>query len=380
MPQHIRKRITKSGQPRWQVRVTAAHSSQGQPKEIIKTFQKYGAAKEFLNGILHDRDEGTLPIPNNHTLAQYLDFWLANVVVHRVRGLTHDSYSHQLGHYIVPLIGDVRMDRVTTNHVQQIVTQLARRRLSPRTIQYAIHVLRIALRDAVKQNLLPKDPTAHVVLPRQERTEVRTLTPDEARRFLSGATGHPREALFRVALDTGMRPSEYLAIKWADVDLNEARITVRRSISFRKGEWRFNEPKTARSRRTIPVTKTTINALRDHKKSQSKIRIRHADVWKNHDLVFTNEIGEPLDRKNLYRKPFKTLLKRLDLPEIRLYDLRHTCATLLLLGGMNPKVVSERLGHSSIVMTLDTYSHVMPDMQREAVETLERIFATPANQ
>jgi integrase len=172
-----------------------------------------------------------------------------------------------------------------------------------------------------------------------------------------------------------MRPEEYLALKWSDVDLQAGNATVQRTLVWRKGGgWYFGEPKTSRSRRTIPLPRTLVNDLADHRRKQGKSRLKKGLDYKNNDLVFATSEGTPILLRNLVRRHFLAVLTRAKLStSLRLYDLRHSCATLLLSAGENPKVVSERLGHASIVLTLDTYSHVLPSMQQAATEKLERI-------
>ncbi len=194
-------------------------------------------------------------------------------------------------------------------------------------------------------------------------------------RFLSAACEDEYSALFAFAVATGMRPEEYLALKWSDLDL-EARIaTVTRTLVWRKGGgWYFGEPKTARSRRTVTFPDPLAKVLRTHKAKQSEARLRLGTAYASENLVFGTVEGTPLNIRNLTQRHFKPLLKRANLSaSFRLYDLRHTCATLLLAANEHPKVVSERLGHASITLTLDTYSHVLPSMQQAASDKLERI-------
>jgi len=172
-----------------------------------------------------------------------------------------------------------------------------------------------------------------------------------------------------------MRPEEYLALKWSDLDLHAGTATVRRTLIWRKGGgWYFSEPKTSRSRRTVPLPLSLVGSLIDHRRKQSESRLKKGQDYQNYDLVFAASEGTPILLRNLVRRHFRPVITRAKLPDsLRLYDLRHSCATLLLSAGENPKVVFERLGHASIVLTLDTYSHVLPSMQQAATEKLERI-------
>lgn len=181
----------------------------------------------------------------------------------------------------------------------------------------------------------------------------------------------PHGLIFEVALVTGMRPEEYLALRWSDIDFERGTATVRRALVRHKKEFTFEEPKTARSRRSIPLPKPLIQKLARHKREQAERRLKAGCGWGNYDLVFCSETGTPHSVPNLTYRYFRPILTKAKLPRIRLYDLRHTCATLLLIAEENPKVVSERLGHSTIVLTLDTYSHVLPTMQQGATARLE---------
>ncbi|HYP00172.1 MAG TPA: site-specific integrase, partial [Pyrinomonadaceae bacterium] len=203
--------------------------------------------------------------------------------------------------------------------------------------------------------------------------ERRVLSPDEAVSFLEAAAAMPHGLIFEFALLTGMRPEEYLALQWSDIDFGRSTSTVRRALVRHKGSWSFQEPKTARSRRTIFLPAPLLQKLTAHKRKQAAQRLQTGSLWQAHDLVFCSETGSPLSIPNLTYRYFRPILEKAELPRIRLYDLRHSCATLLLVAEENPKVVSERLGHSTIVLTLDTYSHVLPTMQQGATARLEKL-------
>lgn len=206
-------------------------------------------------------------------------------------------------------------------------------------------------------------------MPHKER---RVLSPDEASAFLNAAV-MPHGLIFEFALLTGMRPEEYLALQWADVDFERSMARVRRALVRHKKSWSFEEPKTARSRRTVYLPAPLMQKLVAHKRSQAETRLKLCPVWQAFDLVFCSEEGTPLSIPNITYRYFRPILTTAKLPRIRLYDLRHSCATLLLIAEENPKVVSERLGHSTIVLTLDTYSHVLPTMQQGATARLEKL-------
>jgi integrase len=234
-------------------------------------------------------------------------------------------------------------------------------------------VLSFALKKAVELDILPRNVANFVQLPKQTRREMDTLTPDECGLFLDALKGERLAAMFSLALTTGMRPEEYLALKWSDIDLEKGTATVRRALITNRtgGSWHFSEPKTKQSRRTIPLPVSTIQELRTHRRRQLEAKLKLGTAWNDFDLVFASEIGTPLNPPNVTRA-FKKALKDAGIrTSVRLYDLRHTTATLLLQANVNAKVVSERLGHSTIVLTLDTYSHVLPNMQEAATEHLE---------
>jgi integrase len=170
-----------------------------------------------------------------------------------------------------------------------------------------------------------------------------------------------------------MRPEEYLALQWKDVDFERGTAQVKRALVRHKGSWSFEDPKTARSRRTIYLPAALLQKLAAHKRKQSESRLKLGAAWQAHDLIFCSDEGTPLFIPNITYRYYRPILTKANLPRIRLYDLRHSCATLLLAAEENPKIVSERLGHSTIVLTLDTYSHVLPTMQQGATARLEKM-------
>jgi integrase len=198
------------------------------------------------------------------------------------------------------------------------------------------------------------------------------LTSEQVERLLDVARGDRFEALFYLAVTTGMRRGELLGLKWEDVNLDRGTIQVRRSVSVVRGGLIFVPPKSAKGKRNIALTSRVVKVLKEHQVVQDKERLR-AD-WQENGLIFPTIVGTPMYPHRLVQRYFKKLLRKADLPNVRFHDLRHTCATLLLTKGVHPKIVQEMLGHSSIIITLDTYSHVLPNMQSEAVRAMDSFF------
>lgn len=367
--------IVARGERTWLVRVFMGRDANG--KQVFHNRTVHGTKKDaqaYLNAVLRERDLGTFVDPAPITLGAYLDRWLNEAAKPKVRERTHADYASLLARYVRPVLGGRRLRDLTPLDVQALYTSMLERGLSPRTVRYTHAVLSSALKQAVRWGMLARNVAELVDLPRQERREMRALSPEEAGRFLDAAKGDRWGVLFAFALTTGMRPGEYLALRWADVDLKAGTATVRQALVRTKGEWRFEEPKTAKSRRTVPLPASTSKALALHRVQQAEARLRAGAEWCDLGLVFAGEDGQPLDERNLVRRHFKPILQAAGLPgDLRLYDLRHTCATLLLAAGVNPKIVAERLGHASVTITLDTYSHVLPTLQRDATDRLEAI-------
>jgi len=209
--------------------------------------------------------------------------------------------------------------------------------------------------------------------PRMRRLEKKTLSPEQARVFLSAVAGDRFEALYVLAVTTGMRQGELFALKWSDVDVESATLQVRGTLQRTVTGLVISEPKTAHSRRSIAHSALAVDALRPHRVRQAEERLALGSAWEDCGLVFCNTIGKPRDAISFLRREYWPMLTRVGLPRMRFYDLRHTAATLLLRQGIHPKVVAEMLGHSTISITLDMYSHVMPDLQREASAAMDRL-------
>ena len=294
---------------------------------------------------------------------------------------TFGDYSEVLERYVRPKLGKVKLSSLRPLEIQALYSDMLERGLSPRTIRGTHVVLSSALKQAVRWHMLPMNPAQNVELPKRRRREMKTLSPDEVSAFLEAAKQDEHGLIFVFGLATGMRPEEYLALQWKDIDLQKGTATVQRTLCWRRqkgGGWYFGEPKTAQSRRTVPLPASIVRELSHHRARQAEARLKLGEKYQNLDLVFATAKGTPLHSENLATRNFRAIRERAGLSLITPYTLRHTCATLLLLAGENPKVVSERLGHSSIVMTLDTYSHVLPSMQQAATDKLEKMLFSKA--
>ena len=333
--------IIPRGEDTWLVRIFMGRDGNGKRRYLNKTVRgKKKAAQDYLSKTLTAISTGTFVEPSPLTLSEYLDKWLEAAARPRVSRRTADGYAGLLERYIRQPLGSKRLD---------------------------------ALKQAVKWGMIARNSSDLVELPKVPFKERRVLSPDEAQSFLTTAAEMPHGLVFEFALLTGMRPEEYLALQWRDVDLERSTAQVRRALVRHKKSWTFEEPKTQKSRRTVTLPSPLVKKLIAQRFKQNEWRLKIGSLWQQHDLVFCGETGTPLSIPNLTYRYFRPILTRAGLPQIRLYDLRHSCATLLLIAEENPKVVCERLGHSTVVLTLDTYSHVLPTMQEKATSKLEKM-------
>jgi integrase len=362
----------------WQVRIYTGRGPDGRREYINKTIKgNKKDAQTYLSATLSAISTGTFARPSPLTLSAYLDKWLAASKA-RVRPTTLASYKFLIQNYIKPHIGTMRLSDLRSLHVQALyATMESELKLGPRTIKYTHSVLSGALKQACHWNMLAINPADGATLPRQVRRDMQALDPKQAQAFLAGCERDTGGVALMLALSTGMRPCEYLGLQWSDVDLEGGQVTVNHSLTWGKGEgWTLTEPKTPRSKRTIPLPASMTRLLVDHRRRQNEARLKAGKGYENHGFVFAMPHGVPVRLRYLDRYHYKPTLKRAGLPTtMRVYDLRHSSATLLLAAGENVKVISERLGHASVTLTLDVYSHVLPGQQEAASAKLERLFA-----
>jgi integrase len=326
---------------------------------------------EKLTKAKADRDGGLVFDADNLRLGEYLGRWLADSVRDTVRPTTFERYEQIVRLHIRPVLGQLKLKSLTSAHVRGLYRQKLDAGLSPRSVQYVHVTLHKALEQAIADGLIPRNATKAVKPPQVRREEMRPLTAEQVRILFDAAKGDRLEALYVLAVTTGLRQGELLGLKWDDVDLEAGTLRVRRTLTTAKGGPQLTAPKTKGSRRTVKLTQSAVKALRSHLEHQLDEIDKADSLWRENGLIFASESGDPMDRRNLTTHRFKPLLKRAGLPQIRFHDLRHTCATLLLTKNVNPKIVSEMLGHASIAITLDTYSHVLPNMQDSAAEAME---------
>jgi integrase len=308
-----------------------------------------------------------VPRPNPESLfSEYTDWWLTIAVNPKLRAKTARDYAGHLRRYALPHLGRQRLDSLRPLDIQTTVGALVKQELSPRTIRYTHSILHAAFEQAVKWELIDKNPAAQTVLPRKQSLEVVTLTREQAVRFTRACERDAFGPVFLLALSTGLRPREYLALRVKDMRFTESKLMVERTVERHKGRWLFQETKRPGSRRIVSLPAEMTQCLEAYCR-------RHNKLTEPDRLLFEARRRTPLHERNLVQRVFKPFLKRAELPNIRLYDLRHSFATLSLSAGLPVRWVAEQLGHASVAFTLEVYGHLLCDTRDQAAERLGMI-------
>lgn len=319
--------------------------------------------------------DGSAHLGPDPRLDAYIRAWLEgkNAVV---KPTTHRRYKDYVELHIIPELGQLKLSRVTAPAIRSFYTSRLSVGLSAQSVKHLHRVFSQALSAAEADGVIAKNPARHVKPPRVLKREIEAFTEDELRSILHTASGNPLEALYVTALTTGLRQGELLGLRWQDIDLKIETLHVRRSLMWVGGKPILDSPKTESSQRQVRLSPPAVVSLRRHRAAQNERRLRLADIWRtDHDLVFTNEVGGPVNQSNLSKRGWRRLLENAGVRYRNFNTTRHTAATILLKRGVHPKVVQEMLGHSSIMVTLDVYSHVIPDMQQTAADAMAEVLA-----
>ncbi len=361
--------VTKRKDGRWMARYTVYTVKGPQRKSVYGKTRK--DASDKLAKILSDCAEGIVYEDDNMTMDEYLDRWLKGSVRGSVRKSTYDRDAYLVANHIKPTLGRIKIKKLSPAHVQGFYRERLDTGLSPSTVHKIHAILHKALAQAVKWHMVPRNVTEATDPPKPALKEMRPLSTEEVHKLLDAVRGDRFEALYVLAITTGMRRGELLALRWQDVDLENTTLSIGRTLTRDGGRFTFGEPKTKKSRRSIRLTTQAAQTLREHLERQLRDIEMLGDRYEDRGLVFTTDTGAPVNPSNLRQRSFAPFLEKAGLPHIRFHDLRHTCATLLLAKGVHPKFVQELLGHATIAITLDTYSHVMPGMGDATARAME---------
>ena len=307
------------------------------------------------------------------TVAGFLDRWLV-AVRPTLRASTWVRYEQYARLHTVPALGQLPLREIRPSHLHALYADRLAAGCSPTSVRHLHRFLHRVFTHAVRWGEVADNPVERVDPPRPAVPAFTALSPEQARRLVAGSRGDRLHALYVLALTTGLRQGELFALRWGDVDMTGRRLAVRGTL-YRGagGGWTVGAPKTHRSRRQVVLSQLAVDALEVNRTAQRAERHGVGARWDDNDLVFANQMGRPLSSQNVMARSFRPLLRRLGLPPIRFHDLRHTAATLLLGAGVHPKIVSEMLGHASVGVTLDLYSHVTPVMHESAALELGRL-------
>ena len=369
----VHKRTGKTG-VRWQAIVDAPRDDDGRRKQIKKTFRTKREADQWERETRAKIDQGDFIVPTKTSTAEYLNLWLTTITP-SVRASSHRRFREIIERHAIPMLGGIPLSKLLPAHIQGFEAQLLSSGLSASTVVLSHNVVHRAFEQAVRWRLIVRNPCDGVEPPRSTTPEMKTWNSEQARAFVTGAAGHPLEALWFLALTTGMRRGELLALRWEDVDFERGTLSVRRTLTRGENGFVFGEPKTKAGTRAVALPISCVKILREHRRRQLETRMHLGPAWVDTDLIFERGNGELL-HPNVAVRQFRRLTESLGLPVIRFHDLRHTAATLMLGDGVHPKIVQERLGHSDISMTLNRYSHVTMDMQREAADRIGRLLGS----
>jgi integrase len=379
----------------YRVRISYQDDS-GKRQQISKTASSKGRAEKLRTQILSELDKGIFAKPSKLTVGTYLEQWLKSHVASTVAPTTFESYSYIVKKYLIPGLGNIKLCNLKPQHLQRFYADKLQLGLSPRSVLHMHVTLHKAFKSAFKTGVLSRNPIDLVDPPKVERHEMKTMTEEDIGRFLDEARKGDYYSLFYIYLFTGIRRNEALALRWSDVDLLGCQLSINKTMQFLNNKVSYKSPKTANSRRLVALSPSTCAVLTLHRETQNEIRKykedspvsddeplvsddelvsdddpkSEDDLVSDDDLVFCQSDGNPY-LPNTISHAWIKLVKRCGLDGVRLHDARHTHATLLFKSGVSAKVIQERLGHSSVAFTMNTYAHVSPGMQKQAANQFD---------
>jgi integrase len=317
---------------------------------------------------MSDADRGVLPGPANLTVGVYLESWLGDIEG-TIRRHTFEQYRSVVGKHLIPEIGRMKFVQLSRPAIRKLYREKKQTGLSSRTVEYIHVTLHKALKDAAEDGLISTNPAQGLKLPQKDAKETKALSPEQVSTLLEAAREDCLEALYVVALHTGLRRGELLALRWNDVDFEKSTLRVDESLDQHGA---FHAPKREESRRTLGLTPVSLAALKAHRSRQLEERLKVGERWEDNGLVFPNTVGKPMNPSNLYRREFQRLLSKASLGDegFTFHSLRHTFATTLAERGVHPATAQKLLGHKDIRMTLAIYTHATDDMQDAAIDAI----------
>ena len=360
---------------RWVGAVSWGPGTDGRPRRKVV----YGASKPEVHtkllALLQEKEKGAPPPGERLTVESYLQGWLARKE-HQVQGKTYRTYRGLLIGHVIPVIGKQELSKLKHEHIEKVHSTARSKNLTDTSIHHLHTVLKCALTAAVREGRVGRNVAEQVKPPRSAPSREPALTREQARRLVRAANHDPLGCLYILALTTGMRQGELLALKWREIDLRRKVLSVVGSLERVPSEGlRIKEPKSAHSRRQIQLTRQAIEALSRHHAAQEAARAKAQEWWRDQDLVFTGAQGQPLDGPGMLRRSFYPFLERTGLPRIQFRDLRSSAATLISLEGVNPKEVADLLGHSDTSITLERYTRISSASHGGATRAMEAILA-----
>jgi len=373
----------------WEARYTAGVDADGKQKQKSVYGKTRPEVAKALTKILNDINSGTYVKPSKLTIGSWLDTWLKDYKKQSVRIKTYSSYQDVVRlHLKSSSIGNLNLKDLQTHHVQHLLSSIIDKGLSPRMAKYVHIILSMAMKQALMSNLIVRNVCDGVTIPKQKKKEIRVLTVKEQEVFTEAVKGHRLEAAFILDLFTGLRLGELLALKWSDINLKEGILKVSRNVqrvrvedAETKTQIVYGEPKTESGRRSIPLLDEVVAILKTHKARQAAEKLKAGELYYKENeedreedrFVFCTELGKQIETRN-FQRIFYLLVEKANLKDVNFHACRHTFATRGLENGIEPKVMSELLGHSSITITLDLYSHVLPEKKRDSINKLKGLF------
>jgi integrase len=368
----MRGSIRQRGKNSWRIQLYTGKGPDGKLKRHLETIRgRKGDAQRRLTDLLSSLDKGVYTPPGRLTVADLLNQWL-NSVRMNLSPKTQDGYTMIVNRHLVPDLGHIQLKQLQPSMIESYYSHAREKPLSGRTVHKHHRLLKQALRYAIRQGYLGMNPCDLVGTPKWKAKQMRTLTPEEVEILLENAASSRYYPIIYTAVSTGLRQAELLGLRWRAINLDLKSISVCQVLQKRHGICEYKEPKTEHSKRCVGMTDKLVDYLSEYKGERESLSLHLGRLLKADDLVFSNAEGEPIDPYSLSHA-FAKIAKRAGLRGVHFHSLRHSFASLMLLRGAKPKVISEALGHASVAFTLDTYSHIIEGMQSEAMALLDGV-------